>query len=137
MKVCIVGASGNLGQYMVQHALDRGYAVVGVCREQSVGKLGAFEGRITVFPGATNNRAVIETLRGLKLRGDVLHAHDYHSALAVAYLKTIYSADSRFSQLGSVLTAHDLSFQGLYGPSVLSYTGLPPDSARMPTTCLA
>lgn len=36
MKVCIVGASGKLGQYMVQHALDRGYAVVGVCREQSV-----------------------------------------------------------------------------------------------------
>ena len=24
-KVCIVGASGRLGQYMVQHALDRGY----------------------------------------------------------------------------------------------------------------
>ena len=24
-KVCIVGASGKLGQYMVQHALDRGY----------------------------------------------------------------------------------------------------------------
>ena len=29
MKVCIVGASGKLGQYMVQHALDRGYEVVG------------------------------------------------------------------------------------------------------------
>ena len=29
-KVCIVGASGKLGQYMVQHALDRGYEVVGV-----------------------------------------------------------------------------------------------------------
>ncbi|HET7087319.1 MAG TPA: NAD(P)-dependent oxidoreductase, partial [Anaerolineae bacterium] len=46
MKVCIVGASGKLGQYMVQHALDRGYGVVGVCREQSVGKLDAFKGRI-------------------------------------------------------------------------------------------
>ena len=59
MKVCIVGASGKLGQYMVQHSLDRGYEVVGVCREQSVGKLAAYEDRITVIPGATNDRDVI------------------------------------------------------------------------------
>jgi NAD(P)-dependent dehydrogenase (short-subunit alcohol dehydrogenase family) len=59
MKVCIVGASGKLGRYMVQHALDRGYEVVGVCRERSVGKLDAFGGRITVVPGATNDREVI------------------------------------------------------------------------------
>src|SRR5436309_8798723 len=60
MRVCIVGASGELGQYMVRHALDRGYEVVGVCREESVGKLDAFQGRITVVPGATNDRAAIE-----------------------------------------------------------------------------
>src|SRR5512137_2206627 len=60
MKVCIVGASGKLGQYMVRHALDRGYEVDGVCRERSVGKLDAFKGRITVMPGATNDRAVIK-----------------------------------------------------------------------------
>lgn len=60
MKVCIVGVSGKLGMYMVQHALDRGYEVVGVCRGQSVGKLDAFQGRITVIPGATNDREVIK-----------------------------------------------------------------------------
>jgi NAD(P)-dependent dehydrogenase (short-subunit alcohol dehydrogenase family) len=60
VKVCIVGASGKLGQYMVQHSLDRGYEVVGVCREQSVEKLDAFERRITVIPGATDDREVIE-----------------------------------------------------------------------------
>jgi NAD(P)-dependent dehydrogenase (short-subunit alcohol dehydrogenase family) len=59
MKVCIVGASGKLGQYMVQHALDRGYEVVGVCREQSIAKLDAFKGRMTVIPGATDDREVI------------------------------------------------------------------------------
>ena len=60
MKVCIVGASGKLGQYMVQHALDRGYEVVGVCREESVEKLNAFKGRITVVSGATNDAEVIK-----------------------------------------------------------------------------
>jgi NAD(P)-dependent dehydrogenase (short-subunit alcohol dehydrogenase family) len=58
-KICIVGASGKLGRYMVQHALDRGYEVVGVCRAQSVEKLDAFKGRITVVPGATDDRDVI------------------------------------------------------------------------------
>ena len=59
MRVCIVGASGKLGQYMVEHALDRGHEVVGVCRAQSVGKLDAFEGGITVVPGATDDPEVI------------------------------------------------------------------------------
>jgi NAD(P)-dependent dehydrogenase (short-subunit alcohol dehydrogenase family) len=59
-RVCIVGASGKLGQYMVQHALDRGYEVVGVCRAQSVGKLDRFADRIAIVSGPTNDRAVIE-----------------------------------------------------------------------------
>lgn len=58
-KACIVGASGKLGQYMVRHALDRGYEVVAVCRAQSVGKLDAYKGRISIVPGATNDRDVI------------------------------------------------------------------------------
>ena len=60
MKVCIVGISGKLGQYMAQHALAGGHEVVGVCRAASVGKLDALRGRITVLPGATDDRGVIE-----------------------------------------------------------------------------
>jgi NAD(P)-dependent dehydrogenase (short-subunit alcohol dehydrogenase family) len=60
LKVCIIGASGKLGRYMVQHALHRGYEVVGVCRAGSVAKLDAFKGRITVIPGATDDRDVIK-----------------------------------------------------------------------------
>lgn len=65
MRACIVGASGKLGQYMVQHCLDRGHEVVGVCRPQSVGKLDRFRDRIRIVPGATNDRGVIaEAVRG-------------------------------------------------------------------------
>jgi hypothetical protein len=59
MKVCIVGASGKLGQYMIRHALECRYEVVGVCRPESVQKLAAFANRITVIPGRTDDRDVI------------------------------------------------------------------------------
>lgn len=58
-RVCVVGASGKLGRYMVQHALERGYEVVGVCRERSMHKLADFGDRITVLGGPTDDRAVI------------------------------------------------------------------------------
>jgi NAD(P)-dependent dehydrogenase (short-subunit alcohol dehydrogenase family) len=60
MRVCIVGASGKLGRYMVEHALERGHAVVAVCRQQSVGKLAEFGDRIIIVPGATDDRDVIK-----------------------------------------------------------------------------
>jgi hypothetical protein len=44
----------------VQHALDRGYEVVGVCRAESVGKLDAFKSHMTIVPGATDDRDVIQ-----------------------------------------------------------------------------
>jgi hypothetical protein len=59
LKVCVVGASGKLGRYMVEHALARDYEVVGVCRPKSVGKLADVADRITVVPGATNDPSVI------------------------------------------------------------------------------
>lgn len=59
MRVCIVGISGKLGTYMLRHCLERGYEVVGVCRPQSVRTLAAFEGRITLFPGRTDDAEVV------------------------------------------------------------------------------
>jgi hypothetical protein len=59
-KVCIIGASGKLGRYMVQHALDRGYQVVGVCRAKSVAKLAEYQDRIKIISGDTNDRNVIK-----------------------------------------------------------------------------
>jgi hypothetical protein len=59
MKICIVGASGKLGRYMMQHALDRGHEVVAVCRPESVGKLADFRDRIAIVSGRTDDREVI------------------------------------------------------------------------------
>jgi hypothetical protein len=59
MMVCIIGASGKLGQYMVRHCLDRGYEVVGVCREKSVPKLDRYAEQIAIHAGASDDREVV------------------------------------------------------------------------------
>ena len=90
MKVCVIGASGKLGRYMVQHALDRGHEVVGVCRERSVEKLADFADRITIVPGATDDRNVIRcAVEGCDGVLTVLvpwGVHDYASGTAQAVL---------------------------------------------------
>ncbi|QDT48750.1 NmrA-like family protein [Symmachiella dynata] len=90
MKICIVGASGKLGKYMVQHALDRGYEVVGVCRAKSVPKLDEFKDRITILPGPTNDRELIQkAVQGCDGVLTVLApwgVHDYASGTAQAVL---------------------------------------------------
>jgi len=64
-RICIIGISGKLGQYMTQHALDRGFEVVGVCRPESVGKLDRFKGRIRLYPARTDDLSVVaEAVRG-------------------------------------------------------------------------
>jgi putative NADH-flavin reductase len=108
-RVCIVGASGKLGQYMVQHALDRGYEVVSVCREQSVGKLDVFKGRITVVPGATNDAEVIKkavsgcdgVLVVLVPRG----VHGYSTGTAQAVLDHALGARASCSRAGGTSPA--------------------------------
>ncbi|MXU65178.1 NAD(P)-dependent oxidoreductase [Oceanomicrobium pacificus] len=58
-RICIIGISGKLGRYMLEHALARGYEVTGVCRPESVGKLDKWRDRITLYPGRTDDRAVV------------------------------------------------------------------------------
>ena len=59
MRICVVGASGKLGQYMVRQLLEAGDEVAAVCRPESVKKLDEFAGRIEIFPGKTNDRSVL------------------------------------------------------------------------------
>jgi len=59
-KICIVGASGKLGQYMIEHALAAGYRVSAVCREQSLPKLARYVGRIELHGAPTDDA---DTLR--------------------------------------------------------------------------
>jgi starch synthase len=57
---------------------------------------------------------------------DIVHVHDWQAALAAAYLH--YSGRPR---PGTVLTVHNLAYQGRFPPSMLEEIGLPPESFSM------
>lgn len=58
---------------------------------------------------------------------DVLHAHDWQAALSVVYLKSLYAKRPEFKKLGSLLTVHNLGYQGLFPAADFSKTGLGPE----------
>ncbi len=89
-RICIIGISGKLGQYMTEHALRMGYEVVGVCRPESAHKLARFGDQITLYTGRTNDREVIrQAVKGCDGVLTVLVAwgvEDYASGTAQAVL---------------------------------------------------
>ena len=72
-------------------------------------------------------RAVMAMAAALGLKIDVVHAHDWQSALLPAYLKYRPDLAGPLAQAASVLTIHNLAYQGLFKRSVFGLTGLPPE----------
>ncbi len=69
--------------------------------------------------------AALETLRSLNLAPDIIHAHDWQSAIALAYLKFIYAGSPLFNATRSLFTIHNLAYQGLFEKDILGKIGLP------------
>ncbi len=55
----------------------------------------------------------------------VLHAHDWHTALAVVYLRHLHGGDPWADQVATVLSVHNGGFQGHFPPDILPEIGLP------------
>jgi starch synthase len=69
-------------------------------------------------------RGALECCQRLAWAPDILHAHDWHTALAPLYLKTHYAWDRLFDRTRTVLTIHNQGFQGLVDRSALESLGL-------------
>ena len=70
------------------------------------------------------SRAAIEMCQKLRFFPDIFHCHDWHTALVPLYLKTLYAWDGMFSESRSVLTIHNIGYQGVFGAGVLHEMGL-------------
>ncbi|MBQ3196029.1 MAG: glycogen synthase GlgA [Clostridia bacterium] len=64
-------------------------------------------------------RAVMEALPIIDFFPDVLHAHDWQSALTVIYLKRRYAHEEGYKDIKTVFTIHNIAYQGVYGHEIL------------------
>ncbi len=63
--------------------------------------------------------ASLSMLQCIDFMPDIIHAHDWQSALSVIYLKTLFSGDERYRRIKAVFTIHNIEYQGKYGFSIL------------------
>lgn len=70
------------------------------------------------------SRAVFETAKAVNFRPDIIHAHDFHTAFSMAFLKSYYNQEWFFSETAGVYTIHNLAYQGWFNPSnAMLYSG--------------
>lgn len=75
-------------------------------------------------------RAVVEALKRLKIKPDIIHCHDWQSGLIPVYLKSLYRGDPFFKRTRTVFTIHNLAYQGNFPPDSVPLTGLSWDEFR-------
>ena len=77
------------------------------------------------------SKAALAALNYMNWIPDIVHCHDWQAALVPVYLKTLFK-DSPVGRAKSILTIHNLRFQGIYNiPTIQYWTGLPREAFGM------
>lgn len=72
------------------------------------------------------DKAVLSVLKHIGFRPDLIHCHDWQTGLVPVYLKERFQGSDFFRGIKSVITIHNLKFQGKWDPKVVqNITGLP------------
>lgn len=85
------------------------------------------EGRREALRFVLLSRAALELAAEIGFAPDILHCHDWHAAPAAVMLKGPLGTGPSFRQTWSVLTIHNIGYQGVFGADVLGdpAAGLP------------
>ena len=71
------------------------------------------------------SKAALAALNYMNWIPDIVHCHDWQAALVPVYLRTLFK-DSPVGRAKSILTIHNLRFQGVYNiPTIKYWSGLP------------
>jgi starch synthase len=70
------------------------------------------------------SRAAIELAKHV-WRPDVIHCHDWQSALVPVFLRSLYASDPQFREVPVILTIHNMGYHGLFPRDAMRRVGLP------------
>lgn len=65
------------------------------------------------------SRAVLELIPMLDFQVDVLHCHDWHTALVPVYYKLYYMYKNGYNGIRTVFTIHNIEYQGQFAPGII------------------
>ena len=69
-------------------------------------------------------RATLESCRRLGFGPDIFHCNDWHTAFLPLYLKTLYRGDALLARAKSLLTIHNIGYQGVIPSTAAADLGL-------------
>lgn len=65
------------------------------------------------------DRAVLEMLRHIDFKPDIIHCHDWQTALIPVYYNVYYKYQQGYDNIKNIFTVHNIEYQGRYGREVL------------------
>ena len=77
------------------------------------------------------SRVAIEMCQHMRFAPDIFHCHDWHTALIPLYLRTIYSWDKLFAATRSVMTIHNIGYQGIFSADIIGDLNLGDDEHQL------
>lgn len=71
------------------------------------------------------SRSILEMVRRLEWKPDIIHCNDWQSGLLPVYLKILYKDDPILGDVKSIFTIHNVAYQGKFPPDTTAKAGLP------------
>jgi len=65
------------------------------------------------------SRAVLEILPHIDAKPDIIHCHDWQTALIPVYLKLLYSSNEYYNSIKTIFTIHNIEYQGTFGREIM------------------
>ena len=65
------------------------------------------------------SKALLEALQVIDFEPDILHLNDWHTALSAVFLREMYMQIEKYKKIKTILTVHNLKFQGKFSPFVI------------------